>query len=177
MRKFLALGLVAFAASIASADVLDIPIAGWQTWGAYLAPGNTTTNIALPVGSTIDAAEFIDVSFTALGFSYGSEFTLSLNDSAAAPGFWDSGVVDPNAPGAYGPVSGAFDNPGVFGSGPFTLTTGDLFVTVYETFNDGGNATQDAQVHGGLIRVHYTVPEPTSMALLGLSALALLRRR
>ena len=177
MRRFMALGILAVAASIASADVLDIPISGWQTWGGYLAPGNTFANYALPVGSTIDAAEFIDVTFEALGFSYGSEFTLSLNDSAAAPGFWDSGVVDPNAPGVYGPVSGAFDNPGVFGSGPFTLTTGDLFVTVYETFNDGGDATQDAQVSSGLIRVTYTVPEPTSLALLGISALALLRRR
>lgn len=176
MRKILALGVLAAAAAVAQAAVVDIPIAGWQTFGAYLAPGNTFTNIALPVGSTIDAAEFIDVTFTALGFSYGSEFTLSLNDSTTG-GFWDSGVVDPNAPGVYGPVSGAFDNPGVFGSGPFTLTTGDLFVTVYETFNDGGNAVQDAQVSSGLIRVHYTVPEPTSIALIGLGALALIRRR
>lgn len=173
MRKgaLVLFGIVAAVA--ANAAVLDINIAGWQADGGYGAPGNTFVNIPLPVGATIDAAEYINLEYSANGASWRSDLALSLNDSAAAPDFWDTGIAGaPNSPGVFGPVSGPFANPGLFGSGPFTLTTGDLYVTVYDTFGDTGI---DETITSGIIRVTWT-PEPASLSLLGLAGL-LIRRR
>lgn len=174
MRKVV-LGLVlGLAASAASAAILDINISGWQADGAYGNAGNSFVIIPMPIGAQIVDAEYIDLSYTANGFSWRSELALSLNDSFAAPFYWDTDIAGaPNSPGAFGPVSGPFANPGLFSSGPFTMTTTDLYVTVYDTFNDAGI---DQTISSGLIRVTW-VPEPASLSLLGLGALAFIRRR
>lgn len=174
MRK-VALGLIlGLAASAASAAILDIDISGWQADGGYGNAGNTFVILPLPIGAQITGAEYVDLSYTANGASWRSELALSLNDSFAAPFYWDSGIAGaPNSAGAYGPVSGPFANPGLFGSGPFTMTTTDLYVTIYDTYNDAGI---DQTVSSGLIRVTW-VPEPASLSLLALGALAFIRRR
>jgi hypothetical protein len=166
--------MLGFAASAASAAVIDIGIGGWQADGGYGNAGNSFVIIPLPIGAQIVSAEYIDLSYTANGTSWRNELALSLNDSFAAPFYWDTDIAGaPGSPGAYGPVSGPFANPGLFGSGPFTMTTTDLYVTVYDTYNDAGI---DQSISSGTIRVTWT-PEPASLSLLGLGALAFIRRR
>jgi hypothetical protein len=83
----------------------------------------------------------------------------------------------PGSPGVFGPVSGPFANPGLFSSGPFTLTTGILYVETYDTFNDDGI---DQIIRGGSLLVHYTViPEPATGVLALVAGLVMLgvRRR
>lgn len=173
MRKLLLSLVCASAVATANAAIINIDLAGWEAWGGYGNVDNTTLSIPLPAGAEIVAAEYIDLVYTAEGASWRSELVLSLNDGPSGD-FWDSGIAGaPGSPGAFGPVSGPFANPGLFSSGPFTVSTGELFVTVYDTFND---ADRDQLITSGTLRVEW-VPEPASFALLGLGALALFRRR
>jgi hypothetical protein len=158
--------------SSASAAVLNIDLAGWQTDGGYLNPGNTSLIVSLPIGTTIDSISF-DIDFDSLGSSWQSEFVISVNDSTTGD-FWDfNPAVGINSPGNF-VGAGAFPDPGLFGSGPFTLTTGDLFITVYESFNDAGI---DAVVNSGTLTINYTVPTPATAGMLAMGGLFAARRR
>ena len=80
--------------------------------------------------------------------------------------------------GAFGGAVGA---PGPFGAGaPFTAADGVVWVTVYESFNDAGNA-RDALITAGTLRIYTSapIPEPSTYALmaLGLAGIALVARR
>jgi uncharacterized protein (TIGR03382 family) len=175
MKKMLALALVAAAAGTASAATVDVNLAGWSTFGGFNAPGNTNTSISLPIGTQITGVEWIDLTFTAIGQSYRSELVLSVNDSLTGP-FWDYNPADGiDTPGPFGPSSGVFTNPGFLG-GAFTMTTGSLYIEAYESFNDGGNAVQDAAITSGILRITF-IPTPGTAALLGLGGLAAMRRR
>jgi hypothetical protein len=177
MKKFAiaALALAALAGT-AHADFVTIDLAGWQTAGGYLNAGNTSATISIPVGSQITGVSYEDLEFTTQNGSFLNEFVISVNDGTAGA-FWDSLVSTTNAGGTFGPASAAFVDGGPLAAGgPFTTTT-DLFVTVYETFNDAGNAV-DAVVASGVLTITYTaIPTPGAMALLGLGGLAAARRR
>lgn len=167
-------------ASAANAAFIDVDLSGWESWDFYGAAGNTTTVISLPTGTGIIGAQYIDLEFEALGQSWASELVLSINDSASALSFWDSTVAGmPSSPGVFGPVSGAFAVPGLFSSGPFTLTTGALHIEAYETFNDLPGA--DTLIRAGTLRIEIdAVPAPATLALFGIGLLGFgwsLRRR
>ncbi len=175
MKKVLALALVAAAAGTASANTVDVNLAGWNTFGQFLAPGNTNTSISLPIGTQITAIEWIDLTFTAINGSWQSELILSVNDSLTGP-FWDARVAPGvNVGGVYGPFSGTFAANSLEG-GPFTMTTGTLYIEAYESFNDGGDTVQDASIASGTLRITY-IPTPGAAALLGLGGLVAMRRR
>lgn len=174
MNRALILGALASAglAGAACADVLNIDISGWATFGGYGNTGNNSVTITLPVGSTIDSASVSNFSATANGASYQSEITLSLNDGPTGD-YWDMAPGTTNAPGSF---SGNF----VWGVAPsaggaFTLTTGSLFVTAYEGFTDG--ELPDGNIHTGFITINYTVPTPGAAALMGMGLIASARRR
>lgn len=178
-KKLLAVALVAASAGVASADTVDIDLAGWATFGGYLAPGNSSTTLNIGAGSQVTNIEWINLTFSTVGFSYREELALSVNEVGGVEAFWDdTPAVGLDSSGTFGPSTGAFVNPGLLGSGPFTTVSGNLFVTAYETFNDGGNTTQDASISAGILRITYVaVPAPSAAALVGLGGLVALRRR
>ncbi len=175
MKKF-AIAAVALAtlAGTANADFVTVDLTGWQSDGGYLAAGNTSATITIPAGSQITAISYEDLEFTTQNGSWLREFIISVNDGTAGD-FWDFALSNVGAPGTFGPASGAAAVAGpLTAGGPFTTTT-DLFVTVYETFNDDGI---DAVVASGVLTITYTaIPTPGAMALLGLGGLAAARRR
>lgn len=175
MKKTLALIAFAGIASVASADVLVVDISGWQSDSGYGGLGNTFTNIALPAGSTIDNISY-DIDFTTQGGSWRSELTLSVNDSIDfIGGFWDASPSADSSGGNFVGSGNFADAPGGAFGGPFVLTTGDLYIEIYESFNDAG---VDAIVNSGTITITYTpIPAPGALALLGLAGVAARRRR
>jgi MYXO-CTERM domain-containing protein len=177
MNKF-ACGLVAVAAlaGSAQADFVTVDLTGWSSFAGFGNALNTSVNISIPAGSQITAISFQGLTFSTFNGSYLSEFIISVNDGTNPAAFWDWAPSTTEDPGSFGPANGAFGFPGVFGSGPFTTSTGALFITVYEGFNDAGNLV-DATASAGTLRIEYTVPTPGAMAMLGLGGLAAARRR
>lgn len=185
LRWCAVVALVALPLSGAKAAFIDVSVAGWSTFGGYALPGgiNSGSQVSIGAGSQVTLIEYFDVEFESLSPSWGEELVLSVNDDDGLGNFFDHApYADPgnDNPGIFGPISGVFgSSPGLSIGGLFTANTGDLWVTAYETFNDGGNAGQDAVIRTGSIRIHYTaVPEPTSamLAVCGLG-LCMIRRR
>ncbi|MCW5768970.1 MAG: hypothetical protein KIT19_09820 [Phycisphaeraceae bacterium] len=176
MKKTLAVLAASGMALAASADVLVVDITGWRTFAGYGNVNNSSITIPLPAGSTIDSASY-EINFDAINGSWRSELVLSLNDGLVGA-FFDHA---PSTLGSGGNFvgSGNFGSlPGAWAGGPFVLTTGSLFVTAFETFDDGGASVQDARINSGRIVINYTpIPAPGSLALLGLAGLAARRRR
>lgn len=167
------------------ADFVDIDITGWSTFGGYDLPGgiNSGTTVNIGAASTVTSVEYFDVTFETLNGSWGSELTLSVNDDDGFGAYLDWRPDVTNAPGIFGPLSGTFGTPpgvdGPFGLGTLSVTnSGSLWITAYESFDDGGVDVQDALITGGTIRINFVpIPEPSSMACLGIAAIALIARR
>lgn len=148
-------------------------MAGWETYGEFvLPPGanpNTEAFFDIGVGSTVTGYEWVNFAFTTENGSWLNEFVISVNNSDAGF-FMDTTLSDVGAPGSFGPASGSWNDVDGFGTGPFVVDDGVLWVTIYEGFDDGGTAVRDAVVTSGTLRVFFTpVPEPTSGLLLGLA--------
>ena len=171
----LAATLALAASSPVFADEVDINLTGWQTFGDFGDASNSNTTVNIGAGSLVTGAEWINLGFVAHDPSWRSELVLSLNTSDLSSWF-DSTVSADDSPGSYS-GSGTFPGPGSSG-GPFSvLADGDLYIETYEAFDDP-EVSPNATISGGTLRVFYTtIPEPSSLGLLGVGTLFLLQRR
>ncbi|HRP63689.1 MAG TPA: VPLPA-CTERM sorting domain-containing protein, partial [Phycisphaerales bacterium] len=159
---------------------LYIDMTGWETYTGFAAPGglNSETIVTLGAGTEIVNIEFVGIQLQMFNGSWASEFTVSVNDGLSFDNFWDSTIPGaPNNGNPFGPVSANFDNPGLFGSGPFTMVNDDLWICVYETWNDAGNAIDARVIAGGILITYNPIPAPGALALLGVAGLVGVRRR
>lgn len=185
MKTMIAAGAVLALAGAAVADTNTSVFVNLANFSSFTGPGpigglNSETFITLGAGTQIVNIEFVDIEFDTFNGSWASELTVSVNDSDGVVfgDFWDSTIPGaPGAPGAFGPVSAPFENPGEFGSGPFTMAFDDLWINVYETFNDAGVEIDATILSGGILITYKPIPTPGSAALLGLAGLAAVRRR
>ncbi|WP_279243474.1 PEP-CTERM sorting domain-containing protein [Candidatus Litorirhabdus singularis] len=166
--KTLMAGLaIAVSATTAQAGLLIVDIAGWGTGPAD--PNSAQYNLG--VGTLITGASYEGLAFESSDNAYNDELLLSLNDSSAYVSFWDVNVAGTgNVQGPFGQVSAPFANPGYLG-GPFTLTTGLLWVEVY---TEGDASLQS--ISEGFLNIQYEtaqVPVPATLALFGLGLLGL----
>lgn len=157
-------------------STLDVDLAGFSADGGFAAP-TTLVTVNLGAGSTVTGYEYIGLTFESFAPSWLSEFVISVED-ANFSGYLDVAPgIDTDAPGVFGPVTGTWGDPSNSDGDAFVTSTGNVNVYVYELFNDSG-VNPDATVSSGILRIHYAaVPEPTSIAALGLAGAMFRRRR
>jgi hypothetical protein len=186
LNKKFALGattaaLLALAHLSASADTIDVNMAGWSSTGNFANPSNSETFLSLGAGAVVTSYEYFNFTFsTVAAGSLLDDFIISVNNSAGTL-YLDAAPSGTHTGGTAGPLAATWATAlGGSAGAPFTAVDGTVWVTVYEAFDDAGI---DATVANGTLRITYTpapVPEPSSYALMGLGLLgvaAFARRR
>ena len=152
---------LAAAACAMTASAADVNMTGWQTWGGITATANSSTTVAVPSGVTgVSSMSFANLNFDALGYSWRSEFLIRVEVPGSAASFW---TLKPASENSSGNWQGSADATScTYAGGPFTFPAGttSIKVFVYESYNDGGDTTQDAQVNGGTLTINFGNPPP-----------------
>jgi hypothetical protein len=146
------------AASATAQSTVDMT--GWQTWGGITATANSSTTVTIPGSATgVSAFAYASLSYEALGGSYCSELRMRVEIPGSTTQFI---VLSPTGapldPGFYSDAG-----PGTLAGGAaFAIPAGttELKVFVYESFNDGGDAVQDAEISTGTLTITYGAPPP-----------------
>jgi len=154
-----------------------------NSWDGFGDPDNdvliidAAAALGLASGSSVDINGVgWDLEITANGASWLSETNFFMADA--------NNLLDPNAINLT-PGEG-FDTPGTmsFSSGGvlklepeniLTLSTGMLYLEIYESFDDVANAIDNGVL--GTITIQSSVPAPGALAVLGFGGLAASRRR
>jgi hypothetical protein len=138
-----------------------VDMTGWQTFGATGAPGNSATTVAVPSGVTGVSSLAFDINFDALGGSWKSEFVIRVEVPGSTVNFLSiKPAVGQNTAGNF--TGSGTSATTTFAGAPFSIPAGttSLNVFVYESYNDGGDATQDAQVNSGTLTINFGNPPP-----------------
>jgi hypothetical protein len=169
----LALGLAQFAAR---ADLIDVSVAGMETYGNYGNPNNSVRFFGAAPHAIVTEIAWENVQIFAYAPSWASEVVFSFSDSTKA-NFWEFTVVPVDMPGLHTSPSGNTGALTLVSGGPFQLQSdGIIRVEVFESFRDLSGGAPDARIISGTFRIT-TVPEPALCGLvLGLLPVACLRR-
>lgn len=164
---------------------VDIDLTGWTTYAGFGNAMNSQVFLAVGAGTQVLGFEYSNLSITTSNGSWLDELVISLNTS---DGFeymdWTPSLISDagSESGLSGSWNGPNGQPGPFGEGASFAALGDgiLWVTVYEAFNDGGDAL-DATITSGTLRIFLSpVPEPGTYGLMALGLFgigAFVRRR
>lgn len=166
-----------------SGIVVPFNVAGIQSFDSPGSPGNTVVlldaaaAIGLPSGTSVDMTGVgWDVVLESFGASWLSELGVAFGPQGGVAAINLRPGAGSNFPGGATP----FTSNGIvkFNSIPLpdiNLPNGMLQMEFFESFDDVAGAV-DGQWVSGSLNLQFT-PEPASLSLLGLGALALLRRR
>ncbi len=188
MKKFLALAAVAAfvtAASAVDGTVVSYDISGAESWDGLSDSSNmvlvidTAAMLGLPSGT---ATEFHgigwDVTIATNDGSWLSEARMYFDDNIAPDlsGLFLTPGVNDSVPGTGTYTSGGVVDLSDNGIPDIVLPDGMLRLEFYEGFDDLPDDIDANYLQGSSLQFDL-VPEPASLMLLGLGAVALLRRR
>lgn len=165
MRKLAIIGALGALAVSGYADIFNVVSVGTFTLGT----GGYTTSEEVVYQNTPSAVDILDFSGTYVGA--GADGTMVYTGAG--------GTVTLAFDGGDFSVDGDGDNSGIAGSWTFVSGTGDyaVYVSGSGTFGATYNADFDNYASTTLSGHLEPVPEPATLAALGLGALVLIRRR
>jgi hypothetical protein len=184
MRTVFALCAALALVTGAYAQVYDYSVAGIESWDAYTDPDNVVVDLDLAAALGYPSGTYLemtgigwDVDLETYGGSWLSEIKVYFDDNIAPDG---SGLFLTPAVADGFPGSGSYASGGVLdltdnGIPDIPLPNGILRMEFYEGWDDVADAADGLWVCGCLNI--QAVPEPASLALLGLGTCMLLRRR
>ena len=188
MRKVFAILAVCSFAMVATAQdgiVIDYDITGAESWDAFGDASNevhaidVATLIGLPAGTAVTMNGIgWDVTIETVGNSWLSEATMYFDDNINPDGtglFLTPGSGD-NFAGTATYSSGGLIDLEDAGIGNIDLPDGLLRLEFYEGYDDVDDAIDANYLATSTLQLDI-VPEPAGLALLGLGALTLIRRR
>lgn len=174
MKKIIAFVAVAFmvASSVSADETFDI--SGVTSFGFQGDPGNTTLTWDLGTGGPVEITSLDwDVTITTFDISWLDEASFELSTSGGT-----SGVISPGTGDAFagtGSYAGSLGTSLLDDDGIVEI---EFFEVGFDDVAGGDDAIYDA---GSSITVGFdggpAIPEPTSVAVLAVTALGLVRRR